>query len=112
MGQQIPTDFWNPKKSKHYSQENGIDLDIYNYIIVYYSISYLYIYILYKKRYTAINASSLHVDSNQTPKRPKIYFHLQCFGISAWLPLDWSTQVASEIARAIEGEGPLKKRVP
>lgn len=72
MSHQIPTDFWNPNKSKHYSQENGIDLDIYNYIIVYYSISNISIYIIYieKNRYIAINASSycLHVDSNQTPK--------------------------------------------
>lgn len=44
-----PTDpyrFLEPKTNPNtYSQENGIDLDIYNYIIVYYSISNISIYI-------------------------------------------------------------------
>lgn len=49
-----PTDpyrFLEPKTNPNtYSQENGIDLDIYNYIIVYYSISYLYIYYIYREK--------------------------------------------------------------
>ena len=102
VSQQILPIFLEPKKSKHYSQENEIALDTYNIIIAHRK----------RDRQQLMHTSSyrLHVDYNQTPKRPKVHFHLQCFGISGYhglvtTRLEHNTQVASEIAKHWEEEG-------
>ncbi len=90
VSQQILQIFLEPKKSKHYSQENEIALDIYNIIIVYRK----------RDRQQLMHTSSyrLHVDSKQLQKIPKsisISSALGYLDTTAWLPLDWSTTLRS-----------------